>query len=62
MLDIARIGFALAVLGVLLLLISAWVLVHQHAGRVRDLARPVFAMAGLLVIGGAVVFWVGVLR
>ncbi len=53
------IGFVMLLVGTLLLLITTWLQVQMRGGWRRDLAGPVFAVAGLLAIGGALVFWAG---
>ncbi len=57
MFEITMIGFGLLVSGTFLLLAATWVLVHRDAGLGRVLAEGVFAVAGLMLAGGALVFW-----
>ncbi len=53
------IGFVMLLVGTLLFLITTWLQVQVRAGWGRTLAGLVFAVAVLLAIGGALVFWAG---
>ncbi len=61
MFELTLIGFGLLGLGTFLLLAATWVLVHRDAGLGRVLAEGVFAVAGLMLAGGALVFWASLL-
>ncbi len=59
MADLILIGSVMLLVGTLLFLVTTWLQVQLQVGWGRSLARLVFAVAVLLALGGALMFWAG---